>query len=36
MLEALVSLGEKFENVGFGGFSKTCTIFFERSWLGDR
>jgi hypothetical protein len=31
-LECPVSLGEKFENVGFGGFSKTHTIFFGRRW----
>ena len=29
-LECPVSLGENFENVGFGGFSKTRTIFFKR------
>lgn len=29
-LECPVSLGENFENVGFGGFSKTRTIFFRR------
>lgn len=29
-LECPDSLGENFENVGFGGFSKTRTIFFER------
>jgi hypothetical protein len=27
-LDAPVSLGENFENVGFGVFSKTRTIFF--------
>ena len=30
MLEPPVSLGENFENSGFGGFSKTRTIFFGR------
>ena len=29
-LECPVSLGENFESVGFGGFSKTRTIFFKR------
>ena len=29
-LECPVSLGENFENVGFGGFSKTRTFFFRR------
>lgn len=29
-LERPVSLGENFENVGFGVFSKTRTIFSER------
>ena len=29
-LECPVSLGENFENVSFGGFSKTHTIFFGR------
>ena len=29
-LECPVSLGENFENVGFGGFSKTRTIFLGR------
>ena len=29
-LECPVSLGENFESVGFGGFSKTRTIFFRR------
>jgi len=30
MLERPVSLGENFENVGFGGFSKPHTIFLGR------
>ena len=29
-MEAPVSLGGNFENVGFDGFSKTCTIFLGR------
>jgi len=33
-LECPVSLGENFENVGFGGFSKMRTIFFWGDWLG--
>lgn len=37
-LKCLVSLGENFENVGFGGFSKVLTIFFGRrlAVCGDR
>ena len=33
-LEAPVSLGEKLKNAGFGGFSKTSTIFFGRRLTG--
>jgi hypothetical protein len=33
-MEAPVSLGENFENVGSGGFSKACTIFFGRRLAG--
>ena len=33
-MEAPVSLGKNFENVGFGGFSKTYTIFFGRRLVG--
>jgi hypothetical protein len=37
-LKCLVSLGENFENVGFGEFSKMLTIFFGRrlAVCGDR
>lgn len=35
-MESPVSLGENFENVGFGGFSKTRTIFFGRGLAGCR